>query len=314
MTFILFRCHSVIGRSHLIPIIMFVKVSILTSLLTFSIIKCYGLPILNETVFTETRSYSMNGYNLTIKNTALQLNTAVRQHLSELYFQIYPRLVNRFNPKAPRSIQVFIDGQNKYPFWGLAVDSTMIINAYRLRDPSSYPRYYDIFLHELAHLVQQYTTRNLADVKWLGEGLADYVRYTYGGSNVAADWPLPDYSNRQVFNDGYKITARFLIWLEYKYNSSIIDQLDQDLRDVTYKQNKTWKELTGKSIEQLWTDYAKNPDLINDIPFITLTTTVEMTRKSIEIDNVTAVDLQIDEQANLIACVSVESNRKSNHH
>ncbi len=65
-----------------------------------------------------------------------------------------------------------------------------------------YPRYYDIFLHELAHLVQQYTTHNLVDVQWLGEGrLADYVRYRYGGFNADANWPLPDYSYKDVCND-----------------------------------------------------------------------------------------------------------------
>jgi hypothetical protein len=248
------------------------------------LMKCNGIPILNESYFIETRYYSSNGYNLTIKNTDLQLNAAVRQRLTELFFKIYPRLVNRFNRNAPHSIHVFIDNQNQYPFWGLAVDSKIIINAYLLRNPSSFPRYYDIFLHELAHLVQQYTTRNLADVKWLGEGLADYVRYTYGGSNVDANWPLPDYSHKHVFNDSYKITARFLIWLEYKYNSSVIDQLDKGLRDVTYNQNSTWNELTGKSIEQLWIDYAKNPVLINNIPFIKATTTIEMINRTFEID------------------------------
>jgi len=267
----------------------------LISLLTLYIIKSNEIPIVNETNFIDTRHYSSNGYNLTIKNTDFKINAAVRHRLTELYFQIYPRLVNRFNRNAPRSINVFIDGQNKYPFWGLAVDNKMIINAYRLRNPSSFPRYYDIFLHELAHLVQQYTTKNLADVKWLGEALADYVRYKYGGSNVGAGWPLPDYTKTQSYNDSYKVTARFLIWLEYKYNSSIIDQLDKGLRDVTYKQNSTWKELTGRSVEQLWLDYTENPNLIHNIPFIKETTTVEMTTKILEIDNVT----DIDENANI---------------
>ncbi len=267
----------------------------LISLLTLYIIKSNEMPILNETNFIGTRHYSSNGYNLTIKNTDFKINAAVRHRLTELYFQIYPRLVNRFNRNAPRSINVFIDGQNKYPFWGLAVDNKMIINAYRLRNPSSFPRYYDIFLHELAHLVQQYTTKNLADVKWLGEALADYVRYKYGGSNVGAGWPLPDYTKTQSYNDSYKVTARFLIWLEYKYNSSIIDQLDKGLRDVTYNQNSTWKELTGRSVEQLWLDYTENPNLIHNIPFIKETTTIEVTTKILEIDNV----IDIDENANI---------------
>jgi len=272
--------------------------ALLIILLNLWILKCNGIPLLND-----TRHYSSNGYNLTIENIDLQLNAAVRQRLSELYFEIYPRLVNRFNRNAPHSIHVFIDGQNKYPFWGLAVDSKMIINAYRLHNPSSFPRYYDIFLHELAHLVQQYTTRNLVDVKWLGEGLADYVRYTYGGSNVDADWPLPDYSKKDVFNDSYKVTARFLIWLEYKYNSSVIDQLDKGLRDVTYNQNSTWKELTGKSIEQLWTDYTENPDLINKIPFIKSPTTIEMITKTFNIDNATTIEWQSDEKTNITICI-----------
>jgi hypothetical protein len=249
-------------------------------LLNLWIMKCNGI-----TNFTDIRYYSSNGYNLTIYNIDLLLNAAVRQHLSELYFQIYPRLVKRFNPNAPRSIHVFIERRNNNRYWGLAVDSKMVINAYRLSNPSAFARYYDIFLHELAHLVQQYTTQNLADVEWLGEGLADYVRYKYGGSNVDAHWPLPDYSTEQAFKDSYKVTARFLIWLEYKYNSNVIDQLDKGLRDVTYNQNRTWNELTGKSIEQLWIDYGKNPEMIKNIPFIIETTTLDMTTKTIELDN-----------------------------
>ncbi|CAF1310025.1 unnamed protein product [Adineta steineri] len=251
--------------------------------LTLGIIKCNEISILNQTKFIVTKFYSLNGYNLTIKNTDSKLNAAVQQRLTEIYFDIYPRLINRFNTNAPRSIHVFIDGLNKYPYWGLAVDSTIIINSYRLRNPTSFARYYDIFLHELAHLVQQYTTRNLADVKWLGEGLADYVRYRYGGSNIDADWSLPDYTNKQFYYDSYKVTARFLIWLENKYNSSVIEQLDKGLRDVTYKQNTTWNELTGQSIEKLWLDYSRNSDLIANIPFIQVT-------KTFENDNITDDD------------------------
>lgn len=281
---------QIIIRSKSVYLIMSLKVFFII----IWILKCNGLPIVNETDLINTKYYSSNGYNLTIKNTDFQLNSVVQQRISELFFDVYPRLVKRFNPKAPHSIYVFIDGKNKYPYWGLAVDSYMIINAYPLGNPSSYPRYYDIFLHELTHLVQQYTTRNLDDVKWLGEGLADYVRYIYGSSNVAANWPLPDYSNKQNFKDSYKVTARFLIWLERKYNSTLIDQLDQGLRDVTYNQNNTWNQLTGKSVEQLWDDYAKNPDLISNITFIQITTTVQTITQTIETDNSTTIELQID--------------------
>ncbi|UJR13659.1 hypothetical protein I4U23_000671 [Adineta vaga] len=230
--------------------------------------KCFEFPDLNKTIFIHTNFYSSNGYNLTVKSTPFTLNPAVQHRLSELYFDIYPQLVNRFNRNAPRSIYVFIDGKSERSFWGRAVDSKMIINAYRLRNPRSFSRYYDIFLHELAHLVQQYTTQNLADVIWLGEGLADYVRYTYGNNNLDPNWSMIEYNHTQNYDDSYKVTARFLIWLEHRYNSSIIDKLDQGLREVTYKQNITWKELTGKSVEQLWKDYSQNPNIIRPIPLI----------------------------------------------
>jgi hypothetical protein len=147
-----------------------------------------------------------------------------------------------------------------------------------------YPRYYDIFLHESAHLVQQYTTHNLVDVQWLGEGrLADYVHYRYDGFNADANWPLPDYSYKDVCNNSYKITARFLIWLEYKYQSSLIDQR---LKDMTYDQNSAWNELTGKSIEQLWKEYGESSNLISNIPFITTTV--------VEIDHVATIIYEVN--------------------
>ena len=79
------------------------------------------------------------------------------------------------------------------------------------------------------------------------------------------------------------------------------------MRDVTYNQNTTWVQLTGKTIEQLWVDYARNPDIIANIPFITeSTTTVEMTTDTLEIDNVTDTELKVEEKMNInctTACV-----------
>ena len=245
----------------------------------FCIVAPKGISSLNASDFDDVRHYSVGDYNLTIYSTDTRLNAAVRQRISELYFRVYPQLVVRFNRQAPRAVEVYIDGQSTDAYWGSAIDFTIIIYARRLQNPALFPRYYEIFLHELAHLAQQYTTQNLKDVKWLGEGLADYVRYTYGTSSLDADWPLPDYSPQQAFNDGYKVTARFLMWLEKRYNSSVIDRLDQGLREVTYEQNSTWKILTGKSVEDLWEDYSRNPELIRSVPLLLKNGTVEKSDK-----------------------------------
>lgn len=93
---------------------------------------------------------------------------------------------------------------------------------------------------------------------WLAEGIADYARYTLGVNNAGAGWSLPDYAPTQSYKDGYRVTARFLAWMEKHVKNGFVVQLDAALREHTYD-GGFWTKVAGGTIDQLWTKYAKNP-------------------------------------------------------
>jgi hypothetical protein len=107
------------------------------------------------------------------------------------------------------------------------------------------------------HIVQSYPPGNPG---WLVEGIADYARYKYGINNKAAGWQLPKYSSSQSYKDSYRVTARFLVWITQNYEKDIVVKLDKTMRGGIYN-SFTWKKYTGKSVEELWSEYEKNPKI-----------------------------------------------------
>jgi hypothetical protein len=78
-------------------------------------------------------------------------------------------------------------------------------------------------------------------------------------ANAEAGWSLTPYVNTQNYSDGYRITARFLVWLEANGHSGLATQLDARCRANTMT-DATWSQLTGKTVQALWADYAANPN------------------------------------------------------
>lgn len=108
------------------------------------------------------------------------------------------------------------------------------------------------------HVVQSYPG---GQPGWLVEGIADYVRWRYGRDNNGANWALPNYSSNQRYTDSYRVTGRFLAWLERKVNGNIVNRMDTALRQNRYQNGAIWNQLAGKSVDQLWDEYSRNPAL-----------------------------------------------------
>jgi hypothetical protein len=89
---------------------------------------------------------------------------------------------------------------------------------------------------------------------WLIEGMADYARYQFGVNNDAVGWKLPNYQEGQDYTNGYQVTAAFLKYVDSKYPGT-----SQGLFDVSHAMKYTacvWVTLTGKTVDQLWSEYA----------------------------------------------------------
>jgi hypothetical protein len=114
----------------------------------------------------------------------------------------------------------------------------------------------DVTTHEVMHIVQSYTSPAVPG--WLTEGIADYVRDTFGINNAVAGWTLPAFSTSQKYTDAYRVTARFLLWLELRFCTNIVEKLDAAARSGTYSAN-TWVSLTGSTVDQLWSLYSASP-------------------------------------------------------
>ncbi|ASZ12301.1 basic secretory family protein [Chitinophaga pendula] len=196
--------------------------------------------------------YTSNGYTLTFTNKDAGFDDAIRQRFVDIFFQVYPQLLSRFNTGASKSVTFIVDPA----YTGVAATSGGRI-TYNPGWFRSNPQDVDVVTHEIMHVVQAYPG---GAPGWLTEGIADFVRYKYGVNNAAAGWSLPAYSSSQHYTNSYRITARFLAWLELRVSNTIVNQLNTALRNQTYTAN-TWNQLTGKSVDQLWADYGRNPAL-----------------------------------------------------
>ncbi|WP_261387715.1 basic secretory family protein [Chitinophaga pinensis] len=196
--------------------------------------------------------YTSNGYKLTLTNNDPNFNETVRQKIVDIFFGTYPQLLTRFNPGVTKSITYVIDPN----YSGVAYTSGTTV-TYSAAWFQSNPQDVDVATHEIMHIIQAYTGGTPG---WLTEGIADLVRYRYGVNNSAAGWSLPAFSSSQSYTNSYRVTARFLAWLENHVSSTIVTNLNTALRNHTYTAN-TWVTLTGKTVDQLWADYAANPAL-----------------------------------------------------
>ena len=196
-------------------------------------------------------------YTLVFECKAPSFSPEISQKLIDTYFKVYPALVKQYNRKATRLVTFVIDPD----YDGVAGTSNDRI-VYSTKYMTKHPDDIDVVTHETMHIVQSYGDESNMP-GWLTEGIADYARYAYGVSNEKAGWSLPKFSAKQNYDNSYRITARFLAWLEYSGHKGIVKKLDQAGRDKTYDNGEIWKKLTGKTIDELWLTYSQNPTLPN---------------------------------------------------
>jgi hypothetical protein len=207
----------------------------------------------DTTNFFTKDSLSKKGYTLIFINKDSTFNPHVKQQLIKTFFTVYSEEARKFNQNTAKKVTFIIDPDYK----GVAATSGAVTRFNPLWF-KKHPQDTDVATHEVMHIVQNYHLGHTPG--WLTEGIADYARYIYGINNKAAGWAMLDYNPKQSYKNGYRVTARFLIWLQKNVSKNIVDKLNTALYKGTYSQ-KTWKQLTGKSVDELWKMYAKNPAL-----------------------------------------------------
>jgi hypothetical protein len=107
------------------------------------------------------------------------------------------------------------------------------------------------FVHETAHCVQQYKGRN--NPGWLVEGVADYVRFF----NYEAKKPGKLPPEKAKYDGSYRTTAAFLDYVCETHDKEAVRKLNAAMRQGKYDE-KLWKDITGKSLEDLGRDWQKS--------------------------------------------------------
>ncbi|KAI3660032.1 hypothetical protein MP638_000080 [Amoeboaphelidium occidentale] len=119
-----------------------------------------------------------------------------------------------------------------------------------------------VLIHELVH-VAQYDGDGTAGHAFI-EGIADYVRFQVGFP--ARHWPLFGYRpkmSKRKWNDGYETSAYFFAWIEEQYLFGFVYHVNLRLKQKHEDSSLIIEELTGKSVHELWAEYAEN-DTLNE--------------------------------------------------
>jgi len=191
-------------------------------------------------------------YTLIFLSNDAGLNPLTKQRLIDAFFTVYPEEAARFNKNTLKKVIFYVDTA----YEGVAATGGGMgrFNPSWLKN---HPEDIDVVTHEVMHVVQSYKDYSPG---WLTEGIADYVRYVYGVNNLKGDWTLPEYRPGQSYENAYRVTARFLLWVEKNKNKEIVDRMDAAMRDGAYTP-ALWVTLTGKSVDDLWKEYSQNPTL-----------------------------------------------------
>ena len=166
--------------------------------------------------------------------------------ITALYYECYPLLLKRFDhPQRPAARHVTFVFQRGLRVPAYCVGNELTISIEWL---TQHPQDIALVTHELTHVVQAYPAGGPG---WLVEGIADYARHQYGPPKQPG-WQLPDaFTAKQSYTDGYRTTAKFLVWLEEQH-PGVVDKLHRRLQAREFALSD-FEAATGSSVEELWT-------------------------------------------------------------
>lgn len=146
--------------------------------------------------------------------------------------------------EAPKVVALYFDPTMK----GVAhaANGKITISAPFVR---AHPDDWGMVVHELTHVVQSYPNGGPG---WLVEGIADYIRIVHFEPQA----PRPKLTRLASYRDAYKTTAMFLEWIEKQHAPGLVVKLNAALRKGTYR-DELWKEITGKTVDELWTAFVE---------------------------------------------------------
>ncbi len=146
---------------------------------------------------------------------------------------------------APNQVTIYFDPKMKGVAHALGGKITISAGFVRGHQDD-----WGMVVHELTHVVQAYPPGGPG---WLVEGIADYIRIVHFEPQA----PRPKIDPAKAsYKDAYKTTAMFLEWIEKQHGAGFVVKMNAALRQGKY-QDAMWSELTGKSVDELWSAFVK---------------------------------------------------------
>lgn len=186
-------------------------------------------------------------YRIEIDASADENLAPTAEKLRAVFQEGYPKLVKRFQNAArpaPTTVPLVFEKGLNHPAHASRGKLTFSVEWF-LKHPDDL----GVMTHELTHIVQAYPGGNPG---WLVEGVADYARHLYGPKSDPWKVPAKLVEGRHRYNQGYGVTARFLLWLE-EQKPGVVDELHRRMQAGTFKP-AAFEELAGKNIDALWAD------------------------------------------------------------
>jgi hypothetical protein len=198
-------------------------------------------------------SFTQKGFTLVFINKDSLFNKETGKRMVDAFFTVYPKEAALYNPNTLKRVIFIVDpGYN-----GVAATSGSIVR-YNPGWMHKNPNDIDVVTHEVMHIVQSYPHN--AGPGWITEGIADYVRATLGVDNKGAGWSMPAFNANQHYENAYRVTARFFVWIEKNKKKGFVQALDSAMRTHTYTP-AFWQTNAGQSVDELWKEYAVNPSI-----------------------------------------------------
>jgi hypothetical protein len=108
---------------------------------------------------------------------------------------------------------------------------------------------FGMVIHELTHTLQRYPR----SVRWLTEGIADYIRYERYEPTV----PRRAFDLAKArYDEGYWVSSGFLAWIERSYDRNLIRKLHRALSAGTYRESAFFRQATARDLSGLWKDFV----------------------------------------------------------
>jgi hypothetical protein len=113
-----------------------------------------------------------------------------------------------------------------------------------------HPEDIGMVIHELTHVVQNYPESKGVNIFWIGEGVADYVRYF----EFEPEKPFK-IDRKHTYRDGYGTAAAFLDWVERTHGPHVIEKLNARLAIGAYTE-ELFEDYAREPLGTLWTTFA----------------------------------------------------------